>query len=116
MADSHNNEEPTWTCTECDGVYPMDQFPCPHCDPETEEEQEPAPKTKQPDPPRIKEYGCSPVERKVADEAVKVLKRHLAKKFHPDAGGSEEEQQTVNFLIEKFEQFFITNPEIFAGI
>jgi hypothetical protein len=60
-------------------------------------------------------YGNSSLEKTVAETALKALKRELAKKFHPDAGGSEAAQQVVNYLLDKFETQFIINPERFKG-
>ncbi|WP_319526025.1 hypothetical protein [uncultured Desulfosarcina sp.] len=113
-----------WTCTICGRSYPMDQRQCPCCEGEDDRSQEPKPhkreKKKEESPKQeallSERYGNSPVEKNVAETALKVLKRELAKKFHPDKGGTDEEQQTVNFLLEEFERFFITDPERFAGI
>lgn len=110
--------EPTWTCTECGGTFPLSQTTC-NCPGSQPQEEPPKERKESPpkqDPPRIKEYGCSPIERKVAETGLTILKRHLSMKFHPDKGGTDEEQQTVNFLLEEFERFFITDPERFAGI
>lgn len=69
-----------------------------------------------PQPVFEKSYGNSPLEKEVAKKAMTILKRELSKIYHPDKGGTDEQQQTVNFLIDEFERYLIINPEEFAGL
>lgn len=117
--ESTTDDEPTWTCTECGGTFPMSQTTC-DCTNQPEEPQpQPQQRKRKEEPPRepilLESYGTSVPEKKVAETAMKILKRELAKKFHPDAGGSEAEQQVVNYLILCHQMCFEAGPPVFRS-
>lgn len=74
------------------------------------------PKQTPPSPPVIKTWGNSKAEKKMAAEAMTILKREMSKKYHPDKGGTDDQQKAVNFMLEEFERYFIINPDKFADV